>query len=75
MSFWLWPLPPAGPLTWHATWPDRGIDETSITVDASDLAEAASQAKQLWTSEANPGPSSTIFSVGRGEIKGKALGE
>lgn len=48
MGFWLWPLPPPGPLTWVAQWPDQGISEHSVVVDATDVAPAAAQAEQLW---------------------------
>jgi hypothetical protein len=60
LSFWLWPLPPPGPLTWHATWPDRALSDSSVEVDASVLAEAAEQAQQLWNSEPGAGGSSII---------------
>ena len=45
---WLWPLPPPGPLQVVAAWPDRGIAETSTTVDATPLVEAAAHAEPLW---------------------------
>ena len=48
MGYWLWPLPPPGPLTWVASWDERGIPETSVEVDASVLAEAAREAEKLW---------------------------
>jgi hypothetical protein len=45
---WLWPLPPPGPLRLVCAWPDRGIPETSTTVDAGPLRQAAAQAEPLW---------------------------
>ncbi len=48
MGYWLWPLPSPGPLTWVASWEERGIPETSVEVDASVLAEAAREAEKLW---------------------------
>jgi hypothetical protein len=45
---WLWPLPPPGPLRLVCAWPDRGITETSTTVDAVPLRQAASEAMPLW---------------------------
>jgi hypothetical protein len=45
---WLWPLPPPGPLRLVCAWPDRGIPETSTTVDAEPLRQAAAQAEPLW---------------------------
>ena len=44
-GFWLWPLPPAGPLTWVVSWEERGIAEESVAVDASELAEVAAEAR------------------------------
>jgi hypothetical protein len=46
--FWVWPLPPPGPLTFVSSWPAMGHDEESVTVDATHLAEAAQRAEQLW---------------------------
>ena len=47
-GFWLWPLPPPGPLTWVVSWEDRGISEQSVVSDASELARAAAEAEWLW---------------------------
>lgn len=52
-NMWLWPLPPSGPLTWVSSWERRGLPETSVTVDASVLAEAAREAEQLWEFDAS----------------------
>jgi hypothetical protein len=46
--FWLWPVPPAGPLAWVSTWPEMGIGETSVEVDASVLAAAIEETEELW---------------------------
>ena len=45
---WMWPLPPAGPLTFWCEWRARGIPETSTEVDATDAVEAARRAVELW---------------------------
>lgn len=45
---WLWPLAPPGPLRFVCAWPDRGIDETSTTVDAGPLRQAADAATPYW---------------------------
>jgi hypothetical protein len=50
LGFWLWPLPPAGPLRFACTWPDEGIEETTAEVDAP-LREAATRAVELWPDE------------------------
>jgi hypothetical protein len=49
MGLWLWPLPPAGPLTFVVDWSEMGVAETSVTADAGDLVAAATKAEQLWT--------------------------
>ena len=48
MAYWLSPLPPPGPLTWHVAWPEMGTPEDSVVVDARDLIEAANDAQTLW---------------------------
>ena len=45
---WLWPLPPAGPVTLVCEWTDRGIAETVVHVEAAVLREAAARAEPLW---------------------------
>ena len=47
-SYWLWPLPPAGPLGVYCEWPGRGIPETKVELDAGDLVAAAARAVELW---------------------------
>jgi hypothetical protein len=47
-SFWLWPLPPPGPLTFACEWPARGIAETVHSVDSAPIREAAERAVELW---------------------------
>lgn len=43
-EFWLWPLPPDGPLTFHADWPAQGVPETVTIVDATELRTLARSA-------------------------------
>jgi len=47
-ELWLWPLPPAGPLTFVLAWPAEGIDETSVETDATPIVAAAERAFELW---------------------------
>ena len=53
MSFWLWPLPPPGPITWVLSWEEQGVPEQRITLDASEIVSAAGQARQLWEESGN----------------------
>jgi hypothetical protein len=48
LDLWLWPLPPAGPITFALCWPARGIAETTAQVDGALLRAAAAEAQQLW---------------------------
>ena len=45
---WLWPLPPPGPLTFVCTWPDEGIEEARVRIDAGPVLAAAARAIELW---------------------------
>lgn len=48
VSLWLWPLPPAGDLRLVAQWTDMGMPESSITLDGTQLREAADRAQRYW---------------------------
>lgn len=48
MNFWLWPLPPAGPLRIVTAWEEMGLDEHTVVLDAEDLVAAAGRAEKLW---------------------------
>lgn len=50
-EYWLWPLPPPGPLTVGCRWPDRGIPETVVQVDPAPLLAAAAASRSVWTCE------------------------
>jgi hypothetical protein len=54
MSFWLWPLPPPGPLAFVVEWPSEGISETRVEVDADVLRDAAGRAEKLWDERVRP---------------------
>ena len=47
-SFWLTPLPPAGPLLVVCAWTAVGIGETRTTLDGTAIAEAGARAVTLW---------------------------
>lgn len=51
-DYWVWPLPPEGPLTFIVSWPSQGVNETSYEFDATELRQRAEEAESLWpTSE------------------------
>jgi hypothetical protein len=49
--FWAHPLPPAGPVTFVASWLLYGMAETRVELDSSVIHEAADRAVILWPDE------------------------
>lgn len=47
-ELWLWPLPPAGPLTLVCRWQEAGIDQTTVDIDAALLRDAATRARRFF---------------------------
>ena len=47
MGYWVWPLPPSGPVTFVCEWPAYGIPETRIVVDGGLILAAAERAITL----------------------------
>ena len=47
-EYWLWPLPPPGPLVVGCRWPDRGIPETLVQIDPEPLLAAAARSRSVW---------------------------
>lgn len=54
LHFWLWPLPPPGPLAFVVEWPAEGIDLTRLEVDSAPIIEASRRSEVLWAA-APPG--------------------
>jgi hypothetical protein len=48
LRYWVWPLPPPGPVTFVAEWPARGIPESRAEVDAQPILDAATRAIQVF---------------------------
>jgi hypothetical protein len=48
MRYWLWPLPPPGPVSFVCEWPARGIPESRAELDAQLILRAAERAIHLW---------------------------
>jgi hypothetical protein len=49
-SYWVWPLPPAGPVTFACRWTDRGIPDRHVEVEGQLIRDAAARSIQLWPS-------------------------
>jgi hypothetical protein len=47
-DWWVWPLPPAGPLSIVCEWPAYGIALTGQEFDAGMLLDASALVEQLW---------------------------
>ena len=45
VQYWLWPLPPPGPLTITCRWPEQRIDTTTAQLQARYLLDAAARAR------------------------------
>ncbi len=55
-GYWIYPLPPEGPVTIAFAWPDNGLPEQSHRFDAAPILEAAAQVEQLWDDDRPFGP-------------------
>ena len=47
-DMWLWPLPPAGPLTFVCAWPAETVEQTSAQIDTAEILAAAARAVEMW---------------------------
>jgi len=52
--FWIWPLPPAGPLTFVVEWAAAGIPLTRHEIDAKLIRDAAQRAQVIFSTEDLP---------------------
>lgn len=50
-GFWMWPLPPACPLTFVCEWPAAGIAQTRVEVDSELLRDAAGRVRALFPNQ------------------------
>ena len=48
VGYWVWPLPPPGPLAFVCEWRAVGIPLTRVEVDAAPIIAAARRATVLW---------------------------
>jgi hypothetical protein len=49
VQYWLWPLPPPGPILVVCEWGDMGIELTTQSIEADPFLEAATRARSLWS--------------------------
>lgn len=50
-NFWVYPLPPDGPVTFVASWPEHGVAETRAELDGAAIRAAVARAVILWPEE------------------------
>jgi hypothetical protein len=55
-EFWVHPLPPDGPVTFVASWPEYGVAETRAELDGTAIRAAAARAVILWPEELGTEP-------------------
>lgn len=48
LSYWVWRLPPRGPITFFCQWPAYGIVDARAQIDAQRIRDAASRSVDLW---------------------------
>jgi hypothetical protein len=61
-GFWVWPLPPDGPLAFVVEWPSEGIELTRAEIDGAVVRAASEHAETLWPDDDGPSSSGgTIF--------------
>ena len=78
LGFWLWPLPPHGPLTFVVAWLGENVTETRAELDTGPIREAAAQAEVLWepSNDGTAAVGTDVFMVGfDDELKGRAKPE
>jgi hypothetical protein len=56
-GFWMWPLPPRGPLTFVCEWPAAQIAQARVEIDSAPPRDAAARARELFPNEASEVPS------------------
>ena len=62
-DFWLYPLPPDGPLTLIVSWPAYGVTEARGELAASAIRAAAGRALDLWPDDLDEAPAGGSRSV------------
>ncbi|MGH2928694.1 MAG: hypothetical protein ACRDL8_10880, partial [Solirubrobacteraceae bacterium] len=46
--FWLWPLPPPGPLGFVCEWPAAGLTRSRVDIDAQSVIDASARAQVVF---------------------------
>jgi hypothetical protein len=70
-DFWVWPLPPAGPLGFVCEWPAAGIQLNRKEIDAQLLLDAGARARGLFPDEPTSHRGSSWTSFGGSSFGGR----
>jgi len=52
--YWVWPLPPPGPIGFIFEWPALRVGRTVVEMESRPIREAASRAVELWSQQSEP---------------------
>jgi hypothetical protein len=63
-GWWLWPLPPPGPLVLVVEWPAYEVPESRATIDAGLIEDARSRIQEVWPSSPAAGGYTSWSSYG-----------
>jgi len=69
-TYWIWPLPPAGPLSFVCEWPAAGIELSRAEIDAQTILDAADRAQVLFPDQPARGSHSSWSSYGGASFSG-----
>lgn len=56
-TFWMWPLPPPGPLSFVCEWPAAGIPLSRAQIDGESIIDAAARAQTIFPDQVGREPS------------------
>lgn len=68
-DFWVWPLPPVGPVSFVCEWPAAEIEFTRVDVDGQLLVDAAGRAREMFPNHATSHPGGTWSSYTTGAVQ------
>lgn len=61
LAFWVWPLPPPGPVAFVCEWPAEGVELTRAEIEATTIRDAAASAELLWPSDGPQGRGGSTY--------------
>jgi hypothetical protein len=62
-AYWVWPLPPPGPVAFVCEWPAHGVEETRHEIDSAVVLDAAASAEMLWDEPPSADPARAVQSL------------